>query len=118
MKATTVGDVEKKYKITLDAPKEMLLKTFLQNLGYKSLVESVSGMSNTFNFENNENNEKIAKAKVDTEMLLNQITDYGLQISAIKNHLGIELRREHGYSVIKYSDMVLRKPRKWYQFWK
>lgn len=111
MKATTVGDVEKKYKITLDAPKEMLLKTFLQNLGYKSLVESEAGMRTA-------TEEAMAREKVDTEMLLNQITDYGLQIMAIKRHLGIELRREEGYSVVKYEDMILRKPKKWYQFWK
>jgi len=32
MKAITVVDAEKKYKIKLNAPKEMLLKTFLKNL--------------------------------------------------------------------------------------
>ena len=62
--------------------------------------------------------EAMAKGKIDTEMLLNQITDYGFQIMAIKRHLGIELRREEGYSVVKYEDMILRKPKKWYQFWK
>jgi hypothetical protein len=113
MKATTVRDVEKKYKITLDAPKEMLLKTFLQNLGYKSLIESVSGMRTA-------TEESMAREKLDMETLLNQIEDFGLQLNAIKLHLGIDLRRNNGYQVTNYEDMIIKpfKRKKWYQFWK